>query len=690
MRVDHCSDNDAIAPCLQNLDLRLSMSATNKSSSGSDSARHMNYRADIDGLRAIAVGSVVFYHAFPHRLPGGFIGVDIFFIISGFLISTILFHGLDAGIFSIADFYRRRVKRIFPALLTVLVFCLVFGWFFLLSDEYRQLGKHIAGGAGFISNILLWGEAGYFDASANAKPLLHLWSLAVEEQFYIFWPLILAFTWKKHWGFQAIIILALASFGINLFYIGNDLNAAFYSPLSRFWELMLGSLLAYILLYKPHLLEKYRNLQAFGGCVLLLAGLMLIDHTIHFPGWWALLPTFGACLLIAAGPAAWVNKNILSSKVLVWIGLISYPLYLWHWPIFSFLHIVIGGGQSSKIRLAAIAASVVLAWLTYRLIEKPLRTATRINQSLLVLPAIMVMVGVAGYYCYVNDGLQGTGYRVAGKNEFSRHFDNAYPDWHYMKAQGMIEKNREQCNFYDLDKFIAGKDTQVPRRGIPNECFERNKDSAKAVFLWGDSHATQLYFGLRKNIPADWQILQVTSSGCIPSFHVQTPSQTNFCNQSNWFAQQVLKNAKPDVVIIGQHAGQTIENFEEMTIQLKKMGVKRIIFTGPVPEWNMDLPRIVLRRFWDNTPRRTFFGIDQSVIERNRMLKEKFKASSTVIFADLLSQFCNTDGCLVYLGNDRMQGLTTADYGHLTPAASDFVASSLLAGLLVEPSGQSN
>lgn len=665
------------------------MSAINKSSSGSGTAPHMNYRADIDGLRAIAVGAVVFYHAFPNRLTGGFIGVDIFFIISGFLISTILFQGLDAGVFSIADFYRRRIKRIFPALLTVLVFCLVFGWFFLLSDEYRQLGKHIAGGAGFISNILLWGEAGYFDASANAKPLLHLWSLAVEEQFYIFWPLILAFTWKKHWGFQAIIILALASFGVNLFYIGSDLNAAFYSPLSRFWELMLGSLLAYVLLYKPHLLEKYRNLQAFAGCALLLAGLVLIDHTIHFPGWWALLPTCGACLLIAAGPSAWVNKNILSSKLLVGIGLISYPLYLWHWPIFSFLHIVFGGGQSSKIRLAAIAASVVLAWLTYRLIEKPLRTATRINQSMLVFPAIMVMVGVAGYYCYVNDGLQGTGYRVAGKNEFSRHFDNAYPDWHYMKAQGMIEKNREQCNFYDLDKFIAGKGTEVPRRSIPNECFERNKDSEKVVFLWGDSHATQLYFGLRKNIPADWQILQVTTSGCNPGFQAQKPSDTNSCDQSNWFAREVLRNARPDVVIIGQHSGQTIENFDQMAVQLKKMGVKRIIFTGPVPEWNMDLPRIVLRRFWDNTPQRTFFGIDQDVIEHNRILKEKFNASSTVIFADLLGQFCNTDGCLVYLGNDRMHGLTTADYGHLTPVASDYVASSLLARLLVAaPSGQ--
>lgn len=206
---------------------RLIMAAIDKILSGNGNATHINYRADIDGLRAIAVGAVVIYHAFPKKLPGGFIGVDIFFIISGFLISTILFQGLDAGVFSIVDFYRRRIKRIFPALLTVLLFCLAFGWFFLLSDEYRQLGKHIAGGAGFISNILLLGEAGYFDASADAKPLLHLWSLAVEEQFYIFWPLILAFNWKKHWTFQAIVILALASFSINIFYIGNNQKCGF-------------------------------------------------------------------------------------------------------------------------------------------------------------------------------------------------------------------------------------------------------------------------------------------------------------------------------------------------------------------------------------------------------------------------------------------------------------------------------
>lgn len=662
---------------------RLIMAAIDKILSGNGNATHINYRADIDGLRAIAVGAVVIYHAFPKKLPGGFVGVDIFFIISGFLISTILFQGLDAGVFSIVDFYRRRIKRIFPALLTVLLFCLAFGWFFLLSDEYRQLGKHIAGGAGFISNILLLGEAGYFDASADAKPLLHLWSLAVEEQFYIFWPLILAFNWKKHWTFQAIVILALASFSINIFYIGNNQNAAFYSPLSRFWELMLGSLLAYILLYKPRLLEKYRNAQAFAGCALLLASVLLIDHTIQFPGWWALLPTCGTCLLIAAGPLAWVNKKVLSSKLLVWVGLISYPLYLWHWPIFSFLHIVVGGGQSSKMKLVAVFLSILLAWLTYRFIEKPLRTGVRIHQSMAILPAIMIMVGLAGYYCYMKDGLQGTGYRVVGKNEFSRHFDNSYPDWHYMKTQGMIEKNREQCNFYDLDKFFIGDATNVPRPSIPNECFERNKDGDKAVFLWGDSHAAQLYFGLRKNIPVDWQILQITTSDCTPGFQIHQPSKKNSCDQSNWFARQLLQKAKPDVVIIAQHSGQTIENFNQMAGHLKKMGVKRIIFAGPVPEWKMDLPRIVIRRFWEATPQRTFFGIDQSVIDRNNMLKAKFNTTGAVVFADLLGQFCNMDGCLVYLGNDRMNGLTTADYGHLTPVASDFVTRSLLAKLLV-------
>jgi peptidoglycan/LPS O-acetylase OafA/YrhL len=206
---------------------------------------HPKYRPDIDGLRAIAVLSVVAFHAFPLRMKGGFIGVDVFFVISGFLISTIIFENLGKGTFSFTEFYARRVKRIFPALAVVLGACLIFGWLALLPDELNQLGKHIAAGAGFVSNLVLWGEAGYFDNAAETKPLLHLWSLGIEEQFYIVWPLLVWLAWKRKFNFLVLAaFLAFVSFALNIKGIKQDHIAAFYSPLTRFWELLCGALLA--------------------------------------------------------------------------------------------------------------------------------------------------------------------------------------------------------------------------------------------------------------------------------------------------------------------------------------------------------------------------------------------------------------------------------------------------------------
>ena len=199
---------------------------------------HLKYRSDIDGLRAIAVLTVVLFHAFPEWISGGFIGVDIFFVISGYLISSMLFENIDNGTFSFYDFYSRRIRRIFPALLIVLPSLYLFGWFTLFEDEFIQLGKHMVGGASFLSNFFLWNESGYFDNIADTKPLLHLWSLGIEEQFYIVWPIFLCFTWKNRNNFLTIILLiALMSFIINITMVYTNPVGAFYSPLSRLWEL---------------------------------------------------------------------------------------------------------------------------------------------------------------------------------------------------------------------------------------------------------------------------------------------------------------------------------------------------------------------------------------------------------------------------------------------------------------------
>jgi peptidoglycan/LPS O-acetylase OafA/YrhL len=386
---------------------------------------HPKYRPDIDGLRAVAVLAVVAFHAFPNWVRGGFIGVDVFFVISGYLISTIIFENLDKGTFSFIEFYASRIKRIFPALLLVLIACFAFGWFSLLADEYKQLGKHIAAGAGFISNFTLWNEAGYFDNSAETKPLLHLWSLGIEEQFYIVWPILLWSAWKLKFNLLTItIVLAIASFVLNIKGIKHDIVATFYSPQTRFWELLCGSLLAWVTLYKKDVFANVKNKRdywlsrivysesqgadgktlsnvlSFVGLLLLVYGFWRINKELSFSGKWALVPVLGAVLIITAGSKAWFNRKILSNKVAVWFGLISFPLYLWHWPILTFARIVESELPSRNIRIAAVALSIALAWLTYKLVERPMRFGNYSKLKVTILVFLMTLIGTLGYYTY--------------------------------------------------------------------------------------------------------------------------------------------------------------------------------------------------------------------------------------------------------------------------------------------------
>lgn len=379
-------------------------------------AGHLAYRRDIDGLRAIAVLAVVVFHAFPSALRGGFIGVDIFFVISGFLISSILLRELEAGSFSFAHFYARRVKRIFPALILVMAACLAFGWLALFPDEYQQLGKHVVGGAGFAANFFYWAQVGYFDTAAETKPLLHLWSLGIEEQFYIVWPVILLLVWKFKPKLSAVLavagLLALVSFGLNIGTIAGNATAAFYNPGSRAWELLLGAGLACLYAKRAGAADQVQpsamvaNLLAWTGVLLLAAGLALITRKSQFPGWWALLPSLGAVCLIGAGPQAWFNRIVLSNRVMVWVGLISYPLYLWHWPLLSFAQIVESREPAPALRAGVVLLAVLLAWLTYRVLERPLRASPRAGRAkVTALCVLMLACAGTGAYIYEKEGL---------------------------------------------------------------------------------------------------------------------------------------------------------------------------------------------------------------------------------------------------------------------------------------------
>ena len=339
------------------------------------------YRPEIDGLRAIAVVSVLLSHTFPSILPGGFVGVDIFFVISGFLITRLIFKDLQEKSFSIWLFYQRRIRRIFPALCVVLMTCLVFGWVILTPAEYELFGTHLAASAGFAPNIIFWKEAGYFDKEAITKPLLHLWSLGVEEQFYLVWPIVLLL------GYQlcsqnlarllgVCLLLCLGSLALSVSIMFSSPVTDFYSPLTRFWELGIGGCLALsISLNSPNNLKPATNLpmntiNLLGLGSLMMAFWMINDQRV-FPGLWALLPCIGTALILfatnnRASTQAIGIQQLLSSKVLVSLGLISYPLYLWHWPLLSFARILEGQAISVTSRLVIIALYLVLAWLNYQ------------------------------------------------------------------------------------------------------------------------------------------------------------------------------------------------------------------------------------------------------------------------------------------------------------------------------------
>src|SRR6202790_2286376 len=359
------------------------------------SSSSFRYRPDIDGLRAIAVMLVVNFHAFPAAMPGGFIGVDIFFVISGFLITGIIVRELDQQRFSLLTFYKRRIRRIFPALIVVLGATLALGWLWMLPAAYAQLSADVFASAAFFSNIALLLQSGYFDIESARKPLLHLWSLGIEEQFYLFWPLILMLVARLRLSIlAAAAVIGLASFVLNVALIGSDPVATFYLPFTRAWELLAGAALAcswsQISQNTPA-----SNWRAGIGLLLIALAAAVLDTKSAFPGWWAILPVAGAALLLSA-PAAWWCRMVLASRPLVWIGLISYPLYLWHWPLLVFFAMIKFAPLTLLERELIVLLSVVLAWLTYYLVESLFEFGRPRSLKIAGLCAGMALVALAG------------------------------------------------------------------------------------------------------------------------------------------------------------------------------------------------------------------------------------------------------------------------------------------------------
>lgn len=343
------------------------------------------YRPDVDGLRTVAIVFVILAHAFPQFFGGGFVGVDIFFAISGYLIAGIIFKELKAGRFSFWDFYAKRARRIFPALIFVLIVGTILGALFLTPREFKELGKEGMFGALFFENFRMARGIGYFDLETQRKTFMHLWSLGVEEQFYLVFPLLTYWAWRWLKGKLGwlLVLIAVLSFAVEIYYQPISDSKAYFYPHCRFWQLGAGVLLAYLHFkapFNPIAAQIKAKLEQFGSALstLALVTLLVILGTYgrvsdSYPGYWALLPSLCSVLIIASGQQAWVNRVLLSHKISVYIGWLSYPLYLWHWVFLSLAFSILAGEVPTSVTFTMIGLSVLFAWISFTFIESPIR-----------------------------------------------------------------------------------------------------------------------------------------------------------------------------------------------------------------------------------------------------------------------------------------------------------------------------
>lgn len=624
---------------------------------------HPTYRPDIDGLRAIAVLSVVMFHAFPDAFPGGYVGVDVFFVISGFLITGIITDRLGAGTWSFTEFYLARCRRIFPALAIVLVSALVAGWFLLSPQDYNALGEHAAASAAFVQNIMLWTESGYFDSDAIHKPLLHLWSLSIEEQYYLVFPLVLLALWR--WGqlrsvFIGVSLLACASFAANIWVTAKDPSSAFYLPHTRAWELMIGALLA---ITRSSARRSIAAVASVIGVALLAVAMAISGNSLDFPGWLALLPAVGAALVIYAGKDAWINRSLLSNRLLVWIGLISYPLYLWHWPMLS-MRAIIDAPDSAILTIAIISASICLAWVTYAIIERPIRLAPVFSWKPVGSVMAVGLTGIAALGISLADGVPG---RVPPSLQAIATYAVDFRD----------DARAGSC-------WIGLK---LPPNGYAKECAAPLMlGPENVVAIWGDSYSGRLYPGLRKVLPSSIRIAQFSRDGCPPILGME--GRYPHCPENNDYVLSAIKANPPSTVILFSRwvlFGGTWRPDSELGGRLlstiaaiHEAGVQQIFVIGPAPEWRENLPKLVyklgLKNFRNfDIPTHMKSGLNVHLNSVDQQMHTLI-AGSEAQFVSAYHSLCNdSSGCLVKVSDSPIV-LSTWDYGHLTTPAAMILA----------------
>lgn len=623
----------------------------------------IRYRPDIDGLRALAILPVLIYHAAPKLMTGGFVGVDVFFVISGFLITSIIIANHNNGRFSFQAFYARRAIRILPALILVLLSVLVIGLFFATPSEWIETGRQVLAGEAFVSNLWLWRTTDYFNADFMEQPLLHLWSLGVEEQFYLWWPVMLVFVMRwRRWRSQAVAVVALVSFALNLYLVSHDRVAAFYLPVTRLWELLIGGWLATLEVSdetKP--VSAIHHVSSILGLTLLLASISLFHDDLLFPGALAVIPAAGAALVIAAGSQAFVNRAILGSKIAVNIGLISYPLYLWHLPM---LYLVRAFDVSSRlnawvVRLGLVSLSIILAVLTWRLVERPIQGMQRRR----------ALVGIAGSYAL----LALAAFFVLEMNGWRSRFNGP--------SLEIIDQLETARNSHVIDyregKCFLVKQSQIS--DVENICMPKSA----SVVIWGDSYGAHLYPGLAHEMSkSSWDrsefLGQLTAGACPPVLSVNVSTKTTRCRAiEDRFGYRILQ-ARPSLVILAASWPAYIDQkgFEEnlkYTINRLKLGGMDVLVVGPTGAFGVPLWQLLLHHPLADRAVNPALPVLELADSKLRDIAN----STGAVYFSALQQFCDTINCALVVDVNGKRELLSWDTGHLTVPGSIWLAEKL-------------
>lgn len=610
---------------------------------------NLRHRNDIDGLRAVAVLAVVAYHAFPNAFPGGFIGVDIFFVISGYLISSLILKNIDNSKFSFTEFYSRRINRLFPALILVLTVVLAFGFTRTIPEEFSKLGKHIFGGAAFVANYLYKFEVGYFDDAAESKPLLHLWSLGVEEQFYIIWPVILVVAYRLRLKTKLLIfILAAVSFALCLYRLQGSPSYAFYMPQTRAWELLAGALLATLPVNDARSSGMSRNLANFFSCTGLLGiliGFICIDRQSTFPGWWALLPTLGTVCLILGGGCSWLGTRVLSNRTLQLIGSISYPLYLWHWVCLTLPGLMGVNTASGHTKFILILISFALSWVTFRFIERPVRTQYNTPRTAILLSAAMATIGIAGLAAHYKSGSVG---------------------------QVSVPLLVNNTGVYPCGSFVVKQEL----------CVFGNLNSPETVLVYGDSHAQHLTAALADTVGRKYRIVFISSSSCFFGNHPSPAYRHPVDCLPNLERVKALDNQKFKAIIRSQRwhgygldTTDQIVRAAEDAILAFGLHSEKIIIVGSTA--NVDLKCLKYNYYFKQVSKERPCHSSDDSKSKNLLFMSVTNAMAkppNVYFVYPYQALCPKDEC-EFRGNER---LYYGDTHHLTKDGSLLVMDEIL------------